>query len=225
MNTWVKVARFNLERRPNYLVLPWLLPLAFAVGAVTAGRGPGHNASGYLLAIFVFFAVQGWQTIGRSLPFGLTLGVSRRSFYFGTALLGMALALVFGLVLTGLQAIERATDGWGLSMHFFRVTYLLNGPWYATWLTSFVGLFALWVYGTWCGIVSTRWGSLGTWAFIAAQVLAVAAGVVIGNVEHWHVASKAGESGLPALGLTGIVAALVVLLLAGGQATIRRAAV
>jgi len=31
MNTWVKVARFNLERRASYLVLPWILPLAFAL--------------------------------------------------------------------------------------------------------------------------------------------------------------------------------------------------
>jgi hypothetical protein len=26
MNTWVKVARFNLMRPANYLVLPWILP-------------------------------------------------------------------------------------------------------------------------------------------------------------------------------------------------------
>ena len=225
MNTWVKVARFNLERRANYLVLPWILPAAFAVGAVTSGRGPGHNATGYLLSFFISFAVQGWQTIGRSLPFGLMLGASRRSFYSGTALFGMALALVFGLVLTALQAIERATGGWGLSMRFFRVTYLLNGPWYVTWLTSFVGLSALFVYGMWYGIVSTRWGPLGTWAFIAAQALVVTAGVVVGNFEHWHVWSAAGESHLTALGLTGVVAALAVLLLAGGHATIRRATV
>jgi hypothetical protein len=40
---------------------------------------------------------------------GLTLGASRRSFYSGTALFGIALTLVSGLVLTALQAIERAT--------------------------------------------------------------------------------------------------------------------
>jgi hypothetical protein len=227
MNTWVKVARFNLVRPVNYLVLPWILPLAFAVGAVTAGRGPGHNATGYLLSFFIYFAVQGWQTISQSLPFGLTLGASRRSFYSGTALLGMALALVSGLVLTALQAIERATGGWGLSMRLFRVTYLLNGPWYATWLTSAMGLFALFVYGMWYGIVNHRWGMLGTWAFIAAQALAVAAGSVVVNVEHWHVRSAAGGSfaGLTALGLTGVIAALAVLMLAGGHATIRRATV
>jgi hypothetical protein len=227
MSTWVKVARYNLLRPSICLLLPWILPSAFALGAVTAGRGPGHNATGYLFGFFSFFAVQGWQTIGRSLPFGLALGVSRRSFYFGTALLGLALALVSGLVLTALQAIERATDGWGLSLHFFRVPYLLNGPWYATWLTSAIGLFALFVYGMWYGIVSLRWGMPGTLAFIAAQALVVVAGSVVVSFGHWHVfASAVGSSaGLTALGLTGVVAALVVLLLAGGHATIRRATV
>jgi hypothetical protein len=226
MNTWVKVARYNLVRPANYLVLPWILPFSFAVGAVTAGRRPGHDAAGYLFTFFIYFAVLGMQTIGR-LPLALTLGASRRSFYSGTALLGMALALVSGLVLTVLQAIERATSGWGLSMHFFRVPYLLTGPWYATWLTSGVGLFALFVYGMWYGIVRSRWGMLGTLAFIAVQALAVVAGVIVVTIEHWHFWSSAGGSfvGLTALGLTGVIAALAVLVLAGGQATIRRAAV
>ena len=151
MNTWVTVARYHLVRPASYLFLLWILPFSFAIGAVMAGRCRGHDAAGYLISLFIYFGVLGMQTIGRSLPFGLTLGASRRSFYSGTALLGMALALVSGLVLTVLQAIERATDGWGLSMHFFRVPYLLNGPWYATWLTSAVGLFALFVYGMWHG--------------------------------------------------------------------------
>jgi hypothetical protein len=227
MNTLVKVARYNLMNPAYYLVLPWILPFAFAVGAVTAGRRFPHDASGYLLSFFIFFGVQGWQTVGRSLPFGLALGVSRRSFYSGTALLGTALALVCGLVLTALQAIERATGGWGLSLHFFRVTYLLNGPWYATWLTSAVGLFAVWVYGMWHGSVNSRWGGLGTLAFIVVQVLVVVAGARVGAFEHWDFRSAAGgaSAGLTALGLTGLVAALAVLLLAGGHATIRRATV
>lgn len=227
MSTWVKVARFNLARPANYLVLPWILPFAFALGAVTAGRGPGHDATGYLISFFIYFAVLGMQTIGQSLPFGLTLGASRRSFCSGTALLGAALALVSGLALTALQAIERATSGWGLSLHFFRVPYLLNGPWYATWLTSAVGLFALFVYGMWYGIVYTRWGMLGTLAFIAMQALVVVALVVAVALEHWHVWSAADESlaGLTALGLTGVVAALAAALLAGGHATIRHATV
>jgi len=221
MNTWVTVARYQLMRRASYLALLWILAFCFAVGAVS-GAG-----SRYLFGVVLYFAILGMQTIGRSLPFGLTLGASRRSFCSGTALLGMALAVVSGLVLTALQAIERATGGWWLSLHFFRVTYLLNGPWYATWLTSAVGLFALFVYGMWHGIVNHRWGMLGTLAFIAVQAVLVVAGVLVGNLEHWHVFSGVGGSsaGLTALGLTGVVAALAVLLLAGGHATIRRATV
>jgi hypothetical protein len=227
MNTWVKVARYQLVQPTYHLLLPWVLPFAFAVGAVTAGRRPPHHAGQYLLTFFIYFAILGSQAIGRSLPFGLTLGASRRSFYSGTALLGMALALVSGLVLTVLQAIERATGGWGLSLHFFRVPYLLNGPWYATWLTSFVALFAVFVYGMWYGIANTRWGLLGTLAFVAVQALVVVAGGIVVALEHWHVRSAAGGSflGLTALGLTGVAAALAVLLLAGGHATIRRATV
>jgi hypothetical protein len=227
MNTWVKVARYNLMRPENSLVLPWVLPFSFAVGAATSGRSHGHDAAGYLSSFFIYFGVLGLQTIGRSLPFGLMLGASRRSFHSGTALLGMALAVVSGLVLTGLQAIERATGGWGMSMRFFRVPYLLDGPWYATWLTSAVCLFAVYVYGMWYGIVQSRWGSLGTVAFIAAQALVVVAVVVFVDFEHWHVRSAAGGpfAGLTALGLTGVIAALAVLLLAGGHATIRRVTV
>jgi hypothetical protein len=227
MSTWVKVARYNLMRPANYLVLPCILPFSFAVGALTSGRSHSHDASGYLSTFFVYFAVIGFQTIGRALPFGLTLGASRRSFYSGTALLGMALAVVSGLVLTALQAIERATGGWGLSMRFFRVPYVLNGPWYATWLTSAVCLFALFVYGMWYGIVYNRWGLLGTVVFVAAQALVVVAGVLVATFEHWHVWPTAGGSfaGLTAWGLTGVIAALAVLLLAGGHATIRRATV
>jgi hypothetical protein len=70
-------------------------------------------------------------------------------------------------------------------MYFFRVPYLLNGPWYATWLASVVGLFALFVYGMWHGIVNHRWGILGTLAVIAVQALVVVPGAVVVSFEHW----------------------------------------
>ena len=151
-----------------FLALPWAT-LA-GVFAVNVARG-GDNFRDGLAVIFRMFFVTGVQRVGGWLPFGLALGATRRSFYAGTALLGVSMSLVSGLVIAGLQAIERATGGWGLSITFFRVPYLLNGPWYATWLTSFVGLSALFVYGMWYGIVNRRWGMLGLLAFIAVQVL------------------------------------------------------
>ena len=95
----------------------------------------------------------------------------------------------------------------------------MNGPWYATWLTSFVGLSALFVYGMWYGIVNRRWGMLGLIAFIAVQVLAGLAVMFAYPGVGGHLA------GLSALDLTGVTTALTVVVLAGGQATIRRVTV
>lgn len=201
MITLVKVARYHLVQPWQYVMVTWgVLAFAFAVSlAVFAMTPGGHydvltptgivsvakvNYTGALSSFFVFFFVLGVQSIGRSLPFGLTLGVSRRSFYLGTALLAVALACADGVAITALQAIERATDGWGVHMGFFRVPYLLSGPWYLTWLTSFVGLTVLFVYGMWFGIVFRRWNIIGTVVFIAAQVIVLLAAGTLVTLAH-----------------------------------------
>ena len=218
MNTMIKVARYHLVRPVLFVAIPWAtLALAFAVNAA---RG-GDTFRDGLVVFFSMFFVVGVQRVGGWLPFGLALGATRRSFYAGTALLGVSMSLVSGLVIAGLQAIERATGGWGLSITFFRVPYLLNGPWYATWLTSFVGLSLLFVYGMWYGIVYRRWGTLGVLAFIAVQVLVALA---VTFAYSWSGADGHLPS-LSALDLTGVIAALTVVFLAGGHATIRRVTV
>ena len=223
MNTMIKVARYHLVTPVMFLGLPWAA-LAFAF-AVNVARGGDTFRDGLAVMSLMFF-VTGVQRIGGWLPFGLALGVTRHSFYAGTALLGVSMSLVSGLVIAGLQAIERATGGWGLSITFFRVPYLLNGPWYATWLTSFAGLSALFVYGMWYGIVNRRWGTLGLIAFLTVQVL-VALAVTVAYSRAGGGPLRLRPAGgypatLSALELTGVVAALTVVFLAGGHATIRR---
>jgi hypothetical protein len=244
MRTWRDIARYHLILPWLALGLPWAaLTLSFVVNLVIFSfvptsyhevltshglvqvANPAHNYTGGVATIYVFLLVIGINSIGRSLPFGLALGVSRRSFYTGTALYGVALAFVDGLLLTALQAIERATGGWGASMHFFRVPYFLDGPWYLTWLTSFVALALMFVWGMWFGIVYRRWSLSGSVAFIAAQVtVLVAAVLILVWADAW---ARVGHffTGLTAAGLTGVLAVLAVLLIAGGQATVRRATV
>ncbi len=226
MNTMIKVARYHLVTPVMFLGLPWAA-LA-CVFAVNVARG-GDTFRGGLAVFFGLFFVTGVQRIGGWLPFGLALGATRRSFYAGTALLGVSMSLVSGLVIAGLQAIERATGGWGLSITFFRVPYVLNGPWYATWLTSFVGLSALFVYGMWYGIVNRRWGMLGVLAFLAVQVLvALAVTFACSQAGAGPLRLRPADgypATLSALNLTGVIAALTVVFLAGGHATIRRVTV
>ena len=227
MNTWVNVARYQLTNRYVYVTGPWLiLALNFLVFAVVAAQFPaGHGQvryGGALSAIYIYLIVTGALGISLQLPFALALGVSRRSFYAGTALLALAVAAVYGLGLTVLQLIERATGGWGLDLGFFRVPYLLAGPWYLSWLTSFVVLALMLAWGMWFGIVYRRWNLMGLLSFIAAQALALSAVLlIIGGRNDWHAVARFFTT-LTIEGLTGLLAALTVALLAGGYATVRR---
>ena len=234
MRTWVNVARYQLIRPALYLGMPWaIMAFSFAVNLAIFRLFPGqsgvpagnnaYHATGAVSVIYIFFFIMGITSAAQSLPFGLALGVSRRSYYTGTALLAVTLAAADGLVLTVLQAIERATGGWGEAMHFFRVPYILAGPWYLTWLTSFVGLALLFIYGMWFSIVYRRWRLFGTVTFVAAQV-AVITLLLIGAHYYWRGVSYY----LPALSaarVTGLLAVLAALLFAGGYATIRRVTV
>lgn len=230
MNTWIKVARYELTSRLGFVILPWaILALDFLIAVAIVGSLPSSGGqprySGALAAIYVVLLIVGASSFSLQLPFALALGVSRRSFYAGTTLLTLAVAAVYGLGLTLLQLIERGTGGWGMSLHFFRVPYLLAGPWYLSWLTSFVALALMLAWGMWFGIVYRRWSVAGLLSFIAVQAVALSAVlVIIGVANQWH---SVGHffSTLTIEGLTGLLAALTVALLAGGYATVRRLAV
>jgi hypothetical protein len=228
MSTWINVARYQLTDRYNFVFTPWLiLTLDFLIILVIFTETPaaGHGQprySGALAGIYVMLIVVGALSISQKLPFVLALGVSRRSFYVGTALLAVAMAAGYGLALTVLQLIERATGGWGLNVHFFRVPYLLAGPWYLSWLTSFVGLALMLAWGMWFGIVYRRWNLAGLLSFIAAQAVAVTVVLlIIGAAHAWHSVARFFTT-LTIEGLTGLLAVLTVALLGAGYATVRR---
>jgi hypothetical protein len=227
MSTWIKVARYQMVQRFNYVTLPWAaLALLFAAQWATITMLGMHDArlTG-LVAIYAVFFIVGVSTVARSLPFALSLGLSRRSYYLGTVLLALALAAGDGLLLAGLQDVERATGGWGLGVFFFRVDYVLDGAWYLTWLSSFVALALAFAYGLWWGLVYLRWRRMGIRLFLVAQVAALlAVGLTADRLAAWPNIGRFFTD-LSALGLTGVIAVAAAALLAGGYAVIRRAAV
>ena len=226
MTTLQNVARYHLVDRITYVALPWgTLAFSFLVNLVIASQvAPDVNSyyTGGLLSIYVFLLICGALSMTRSLPFALMLGLSRRSYYLGTALLVVCLGIVYGLALAVLQVIERATEGWGVDMHFFRIPGILDGPWYLTWLTSFVLLVLFFLYGMWYGLVYRRWSLPGLVAFIAAQILVVLAVVVaISMTDSWH-AFGDFFSTATASALTGVLAAITVAMGVGGFTTHRK---
>lgn len=225
MKTLVNVVRYHLVDRINYVALPWgILAFSFLINLSIAAQLPAGqgNYTGGLLTIYAFLLVCGALSMTRALPFGLMLGISRRSYYLGTALLIVALGVVYGLALTVLQAAERASGGWGVGLHFFRVAWIMNGPWYQTWPTSFMLLVLFFAYGMWHGLVYRRWSLSGLVAFIAAQTL-VALGVAIAvSLTHGWAAVWQFFTTITAPTITGVLAALVMALGLGGLVTIRR---
>jgi hypothetical protein len=229
MSTAFKVARYVIPW-PAYLAGPWLiLAMVFLINLLIAAGIPlppgteyhtGALASIYL-CMLLYTAVVSYQLT----PAALALGVSRHSAYAGTAILVLVQAAASAVGLTILQLVEGATGGWGLAMQFFRVPYLFAGPWYLTWLTSFVGLLLMGVWGIWFGLIYRRWNMFGLLGFGATQALVVAAAIVIAfRANAWHSIAHFFTS-LTIDGLTGLLAALTVVLLAGGFATIRRVTV
>jgi len=226
MTTLYNVARYHLVDRITYVALPWgIMTLSFLVNLVIAAQvAPDVNShyTGGLLSIYVFLLICGAISMTRSLPFALMLGVSRRSYYLGTALLVVALGGVYGFALAVLQVIERASDGWGVDMHFFRIPGILDGPWYVTWLTSFVLLVLFFLYGMWYGLVYRRWSLPGLVAFIAAQILVVLAVVVaISMTDSWPAFADFFSSGTASV-LTAVLAVISLAMGVGGFATLRK---
>lgn len=226
MNTWIKVARLPLVGGMNYLAYPWfILGLNFFIALTLNGAVGGGLRSGELFAIYAAFIAMGVICVARWLPFALSLGVSRRSYYLGVSLLALALSAIDGLALTLLTVLEGATNGWSTSLHFFRVAYIFAGPWYQTWLTSFVLLTVAFVYGMWFGIVYRRWNLLGLVVFSSVQAVVLTCAALIATNAHAWASIGHFFTTLSAWGLTGLLAVLAAILLASGFATIRRIAV
>ncbi|MGH3095194.1 MAG: hypothetical protein ACRDMV_04245 [Streptosporangiales bacterium] len=230
MNTLVNVARYHLVDRVQLgLLPPAVTAFAFLVNLIIFALLPTRPDAGYyaggLLAPYIFFFILGVLTLTRSLPFAFALGLSRRSYYLGTVGCFLTLAGVYGFVITVLQAIERATGGWGIAMHFFRVPWILDGAWYLTWVTAFVLLMLVFAYGMWFGLISRRWSVTGVLTFAAVQVtVLLAAAVVVTWLDAWASVTAAFAT-LSVLGFTGVVAAVALALTLGGFGTMRKATV
>ena len=226
MNTLVNVGRYHLVDRFTWVVMPWgIMAFSFLVNigvSLAAPDGSRGIFTGGLASLYVFMLLCGALSMTRALPFGLMMGISRRTYYTGTALLVLTLSVVYGLGLTLLQLVERATNGWGLRLHYFRIPWILDGPWYETWLTSFVLLVAFILYGMWYGLVFRRWSLPGLVAFIATQVIVALLAVVAVSATHsW---SGVGHffTTVTALALTGVLAVVALAMGFGGLTTVRR---
>ena len=227
MTSLVKVARLHLVDRFGYTWLVWgVLALTFvinlAIFAVIPLTQPSGNFTFALVTIYTFMVLIGFQAATRFLPFAMTLGVSRRTYYFGTVLLIAALCSLYAAILTVLWALEGATNGWGLQLHYFRVRWVLDGPWYQVFLTNAELLALVFLSALWCGLIYRRFGLIGTVAFLAVWSILAVGAVLLVTWRQWWPAVGSYLSGLNVLAASGMLALAAVAIAGGGYLTIRR---
>jgi hypothetical protein len=228
VNGPLAAARLHLVDRLTFTVLPWaVLVFSFAVNMVIFAvvHPPDGKFTGALFTLPCFMIVLGVISLTRSLPFALMLGITRHHYYLGTVGLAAATSAAWAAVISVLNLVEGATAGWGIGLHFFRVPWILPGAWYQVLLTSFVVLTVSFLAGMWTGLIYRRWGLPGMLVAIAAAILVGLALALIATWQQSWPAIGRYLAGLDPYTVTGMFAAIAVLLALGGFGTIRRAAV
>ncbi len=204
-------------------VLVWILILANIADPVDrANAREGFGYSGSASFIFVYMIVVAVQSINTMFPFAQGYGVTRRSFYLGTALYFVLLSAFYAAGLTVLSLIEDATGGWGVGGSLFSVGYFGDTP--AQRLFVFFAIFILFFFaGSAIATIYLRWRGVGiTTFFIALGFALVGLVALVTFVEGWDEVGAWFE----ATGLVGSFAwSFVISALAavGGYAVLRRA--
>jgi hypothetical protein len=192
MKRALDVTRILTVNLPSQLGWPLgVLAIAFAAnlvifGTVEEASAGGDPITGGIASIYVVMLVGYLQTMTQDFPFAIGLGVTRRAFLAGTALLVAAQAATFGLLLTVLREIEKATGGWGLDLPFFGPGFLSQDNVLVQWLVYTVPFLVLAAVSVFLGVIFKRWGQSGMYvALLSSSVLVVAAVFLVTSNEWW----------------------------------------
>jgi hypothetical protein len=221
MDRVLAAARLHFAHPAVMLGIPWLIVLAsFALNAVLWGATPvadsGDAQTGGLSALYVTVLVVYVQAVTQLLPFGMGMGLSRRSFYLGTALAALVQGVGYGLVLTVLGLLERATDGFGFGpgARFWQPSPIAVDSPLLQFVVYTLPLLACAAVGAALGVLFKRWGPPALYALAVALVaLVIGTLALIGWLDAWQ---QVGEWFADQSKLTFAVGVPLVLTVAAG---------
>jgi hypothetical protein len=180
----------------------------------------GGLVSLYITAVFVAAIA-----VSRQLPFMLGLGVTRAAFMGGSLLYAAACAAVTGVVLTLLNLLESATDGFGQGGKFFRVPWLTDVPTYQLLAVYAVPMLLAIAGGAFLSALYSRFGSTGMLvSSLVAMVVGTAGVLLVTAAQAWEAIGR-WVVALTPMSLTGWLLVLAVAALAATYAVLRRVSV
>lgn len=141
--------------------------------------------TGGVTSIFAYVLVLGILVVTQSFSFAIGMSVTRKDYFCGTALMGLAASFAIGILLCTFAYLENMTNGWGNRFHFFHFPYLNDGSFFEQ-LIMYIILFAyLFFFGLFVGSFARRFGGKGI-LLLSLAVLLVGS-VVVFLFHHFHV--------------------------------------
>lgn len=227
------VVKLHTANRFVFFGLPFLIMgLAFSIMIVIGLVANYYAPPGVVTDMYHGMTWNGavFSYLGPLMGFGLTamgqyfalatgLGITRREFAAGTALVFVFQALLFAGATAIGKALEVATGGWWLSVRFFDVNYTGVGPVWLTFVQTFLLIAMLMFFGAAVMTAFLRWGQLFLWLFfvgLAVVVLTVVGGALLSSAfASWllDVALMGWVPWMAVVAAVGAVSALVWLTL------------
>jgi hypothetical protein len=190
MTRVLQAARLHLINPRVMLGIPWLVVgvsflINLAVWHLTSADADGRFSGG-VLALYITGLVIYVQAVTQLLPFGMGVGLSRRTFYLGTIVVALVQSLGYGVCIAVLVAIEKATGGWGAGMDYWAPGILAVDDPLLQAFVSGAPMLAFASVGVGAGIVQKRWGQAGTWILIVGSMLTLGvAAILLSWLDAW----------------------------------------
>lgn len=195
----LNVVRLHVANPFPTLVAPWLITfvifglnlavwniVAQAAGGVENLDPDAFQYNGGILWIVVFMMVVGVQAMSLTFPFALGFAVTRRDFFWGSALYFVLLTVLYSTGLTALAWLERATDGWGIGGAFFQPFGALEESLNVVWFLFFAAMLVFFFVGAAVSAVWVRWRANGLYVFFIALAALIVGGLwVVGQLDAW----------------------------------------
>lgn len=222
MNRVLQAARLHVVHPLVILGVPWMVvassfvinELIWGFGHLAEQSSSSSGGTGGVLALYVSVLFVFVQSVTRLFPFAMSLGLSRRVFFAGTALMAVVQAAGYALVLVLLTGLENGSGRWWTGLHFVAPLHIDRLPLveqFAVFLCLMLG-FAL--LGVAIGAVQKRWGAAGLYALLIGALLTFGGGAVVltalgdwGAFGRWFVDTPAVALGAIYLGLAAVVSA------------------
>lgn len=155
------------------------LAIILAVGAIVGSQGPvaraemyeGLQWNGAIFALLGPMIGYGFTSMGQYFPLALGLGLTRKEFATGLSVVFLGNAVVYSVLITIGKTIEKATEGFGLSIRFFDVFYTSTGTSWQTLVQTFLLILTVLFLGAAITAAFLRFGQAFLW--ISAAVLAL----------------------------------------------------